>query len=169
MMCLAKGLSSGYIPIGALLISDKIKEFLENTLDLTSTFAWTPLACKASLENINILLENDLPLKAKKLGNMAKDYLKDSLLKDPSLSEIIGEIRGIGLMIAIGLVKDKTMRSPANEIGEKVFWKSPEYGILIGSAWDWNIIVLMPPLMIDEQTLIEGLERLKKTIREVLL
>lgn len=114
IQCFAKGINSGYIPLGATMINDRIASTIEGCQSFTGavmhgyTYSGHPVACAAALASLKIVEEENLPHNAAVQGAQLKQQLTDALGGFPS----VGEIRGKGLMIAIDLVKSKDTREP---------------------------------------------------------
>ena len=110
IMVTAKGITSGYVPLGAVLVSDRVAEQLDKGDDgFPIGFSYTahPVSCAAAMANLDILERDGLVERADSLGGHILDRLQD--LKE---LEIVGEVRGIGLMFAIELVADRETRAP---------------------------------------------------------
>jgi putrescine aminotransferase len=105
----AKGISSGYIPLGANLISEEIAETLASDGGFPHGYTYNghPTACAVGLANLDIIERENLLEKAKTTGA----YLLERLhgLED---IEVVGEVRGIGMMFAVELVSDRSARTP---------------------------------------------------------
>ncbi len=155
IITLAKGITSGYLPLGACVTNSKVfNAFLgeaEENLEFSqvSTYGGHPACCAAGLANINIFLDEKLWENSEKVGNYLLNRLKE-LAQLP----IVGEVRGKGLMIAIELVKEK--KTPLDtEITKQVIQLIKEKGILVGGmshAVDGpeNQIFLAPILTLTE-------------------
>ena len=152
IMAVAKGLSSGYLPLAATLTTDKIYKAFLGTYDEKKTFfhghtyTGNPLACSAALANLSIF---------KKQKTLEKLKTKISWLKklvSPFASlEHVGEVRQCGFMVGIELVKDKETKEEypwQEKIGIKVCLKAREKDIIIRPLG--NVIVIMPPLSIKK-------------------
>jgi len=119
IMCLAKGISSGYIPLGCTAVNERIEGAFTRNQDFTGaimhgyTYAGHPVACAAALASLKIVREENLP------GNAAiqGDYLLEQLQPFATLYPAVGEVRGKGLMIALDLVQDRDSREPIDPQG----------------------------------------------------
>lgn len=132
---LAKALGGGF-PIGALLAKDFVAQAFSKG-DHGSTFGGNPLACAAGLAVMDALLNEGLVENSEKMGN----YFMEKLNNLAEKYDIIKEVRGKGLMIAIEFTIDI-----ANEVKNKCFEKK----YLVGSAGD-NILRILPPLIVNEK------------------
>ncbi|MBV1790714.1 aminotransferase class III-fold pyridoxal phosphate-dependent enzyme [Marinobacterium sp. D7] len=114
IQCFAKGINSGYIPLGATLVNERISSAIEGCQSFTGavmhgyTYSGHPVACAAALASLKIVEQENLPQNAAVQGELLKRKLEQVLLDFPA----IGEIRGKGLMIAIDLVANKKTREP---------------------------------------------------------
>jgi len=142
VVLLAKGLASG-LPLGAVVSKKKFMSWKSGTHG--STFGGNPVACEASLVTLD-LLEKGLMTNARKMGTRLFNQLKKLQKKYP----IIGDVRGLGLMIGVELVKDPITLEPAidetNEIVQRAFHK----GLLLLPCGE-NVVRFSPPLIISSQ------------------
>ncbi|WP_103863574.1 aminotransferase class III-fold pyridoxal phosphate-dependent enzyme [Aquimarina sp. I32.4] len=153
IMTLAKGISSGYIPLGATVCNERIDNvFKENNDSFGAighgyTYAGHPVACAAAIAALKIVIKEDLPGNAKTLGT----YLMDSLKPLENQYKTIGDIRGKGLMLAIEFVEDKASKKPNREIVSKIHEKMIEKGAFVRASG--NTIIISPPLVINKKEL----------------
>jgi len=128
------------------------------------TFAGNPLSCIAALRTIETFEKDKLLDRATKLGNMAKDRL-ESMKKE---YEIIGDVRGLGCVIGVELVKDRKTKAPATAETKAILKKCQERGLIIMSCGPLhNVCRFMFPLVITKEELIKGLDILDDVMREV--
>jgi taurine---2-oxoglutarate transaminase len=161
MIATAKGLTAGYIPFGALIVSDRIAEFYnDRPLMLGLTYSAHPVACAAALEVLNIYEEEHLIENAAAMGKYIDLRLKEMIKEHPS----IGDFRNTGLLGCIELVKNRSTREPlapfnANpaemETMNKVATKLKELGMY--TFVRWNYVFIAPPLSINRDQVDEGL------------
>ncbi len=152
LMVFAKGINSGYVPLGATLInahveaaflSDDRAEFTPRAFMHGNTYAGHPLACAAARANLRIVEDEDLPSNAAKVGRYFLDRLKDLQTRHPNM----GDVRGMGLMLAIELVADPETKRPfdlSENFGARIWHRCVEKGVLIRNLADTFII--SPPL-----------------------
>jgi adenosylmethionine-8-amino-7-oxononanoate aminotransferase len=154
VMCLAKGLSAGYIPLGATVINKRIASawYKDVTPDGFLMHGYTAtghaLGCVAGLAALEIVERENLPANAAKQGKR----LLDGLQHLPGISSIAGEVRGKGLMVGIDLVADKDTRQPldpATGFGERVAAFAREQGVIVRPAG--ATIIMSPPLVIEAE------------------
>lgn len=114
IMCLAKGISSGYVPLSATLVNARVAKAWENDAGFTSvymhgyTYSGHPVSCAAGLAAIDLVLKENLAENARVVG----EYFMSRLLELKDKHRAIGDVRGKGLMIAVELVKDRTTKEP---------------------------------------------------------
>ncbi len=149
----AKGLTSGYIPLGATLISDEIHEVISKpqteggVFTMGLTYWGHPVACAAALKNVEIMETKGMLENATDVGAHFQASAK-SLLSLPN----VGDVRGRGLMMAVDLMKDKDSKTAfdaTDGIGNKVFKRCIEGGVIVRPVGDR--LVLSPPLIITKE------------------
>ncbi len=154
IMCLAKGISAGYIPLGATVFNKRVASAWYQEVNPTGfimhgyTATGHALGCAAALAALDIVEREDLPGNAAKQGKALLEGLKPL----EASSSIVGEVRGKGLMVGIDLVSDKARRTPldpANGIAERVAYYAREEGAIVRPAG--STIILSPPLVINEE------------------
>ncbi|MDA8158399.1 MAG: adenosylmethionine--8-amino-7-oxononanoate transaminase [Deltaproteobacteria bacterium] len=154
-MCIAKGITGGYLPMAATLFTKEIYDgFLGNYQDNKTffhghTYTGNQLASACAVKSLEMFKKYGLLNKMKPVIARLNE-----LLKDFRQLENVGDIRNIGLTAGIELVKDKDTKEPfeaGKRIGHKVVLNARERGVIIRPLGD--VIVVMPPLVIDEGTL----------------
>ncbi|WP_428034468.1 aminotransferase class III-fold pyridoxal phosphate-dependent enzyme [Amphritea sp.] len=149
ILCLAKGISAGYIPLGATVFNKRITDAIENSQDFSGmimhgyTYSGHPTACAAALAVLDIVEKEDLPGNAKKVGA----HLKEALLPLVEKFAHLGEVRGKGLMLALDLVVDKATREPVNPMegyANRIAEAAKQNGVLVRPVG--TKIILSPPL-----------------------
>jgi 4-aminobutyrate aminotransferase len=154
MVC-AKGLGNG-MAIGAVISrADMMDSLRANSI---STFGGNPLAATYALANLEHIEEHKLQERAYKLGNSLYRDLKD--MEDRY--DIVGEVRGKGLMIGVELVKDKGSKEPGADLAAWVMETCKERGLLIGKGGLYgNVLRISPPLIITEDDVARAVETLE--------
>ena len=110
LICFAKGVNSGYIPLGGVVISQKIADtFRDRVFPGGLTYSGHPLACAAAVASINIFKEEKIVEHARMLG---KDVIGPALEKMKAKHPGVGDVRGLGVFWAIELVKNRETREP---------------------------------------------------------
>ena len=142
MMCLAKALGGGVMPIGAFMGTPAVWEaFRENPLIHTSTFGGGELACRAGLETLSVIKEEKLVEKARVNGKYFIEQLKE-ILKD--YPDIIYEVRGKGLMIGVELKEERFGGSIIMEMAKRKV-------IGVYTLNNPKVIRIEPPLIISKE------------------
>jgi len=156
----AKGIADGF-PLGAFTTRDEIAAAFRPG-DHLSTFGGNPVCCAAALANIEYMLRENLPAKAREDG----EYI---LTKLDSLKErfhAVGEVRGLGLMIGIELVGDEEL-TPAPAQAEAVRSFCLKKGVLVGVGGAYgNVVRIQPPLVIRRDQIDFALEVLEAAFVE---
>ena len=147
VMTLAKGLGGG-VPIGAFLAKDHCAVLEPG--DHGSTFGGNALTCAAANASTRFIVENDIPNRAKEMGN----YLKQGLEALKDRHSFISDVRGMGLLLALEF---------GSEIAGKVVASCNDEGLLLNPVRP-NAIRFMPPLTVNTQEIDAGLERLERGI-----
>jgi 4-aminobutyrate aminotransferase len=140
VMALAKGIASG-MPLGAMVARAELMDWKPGSH--ASTFGGNPVAVAASLATIE-LLEQELVDNAGRVGAHLMNRLRDFPRRFP----IVGDVRGLGLMIGIELVRDQTTKERAPDLRDKLVQMCFERGLLLLGAGP-NTIRLCPPLVIN--------------------
>ncbi|MBP9734017.1 MAG: adenosylmethionine--8-amino-7-oxononanoate transaminase [Candidatus Omnitrophica bacterium] len=170
LLCLAKGLTAGYLPLAATLATDKIYNAFLGRYDEFKTFfhghtyTANPLACAAAVANLKYFKEKRVLHRAQGQIRLLTQELK-KIEPHPN----VGEIRQVGMMVGIELVQDKATRNPFKveaQIGAKVCKEARKYGILIRPLG--NVIVLMPPFCFTEAQIMKLCSGVYRAIKVVL-
>ncbi|NWF75168.1 MAG: adenosylmethionine--8-amino-7-oxononanoate transaminase [Nitrospirae bacterium] len=167
IMCLSKGITGGYMPLAVTICSDEIyNAFLGDFKDLKTFFhghsyTGNPLACFAALACLNIFEKEKVMENLKGKIKILKSWLKNILnLKH------VGDVRNIGMMAGIELVRNKKTKEPYDwkeKMGWRVAYFAREKGVFIRPLG--NVVVIMPPLSISK----ENLNQLLKVIHEAII
>ena len=168
MMCMAKGLTSGYLPLGALVVSDKIADaYADQALPLGLTYSAHSVCCAAALATIEIYEEENLIENAAKMGQYIEQQVESMKERHPS----IGDFRNTGLLGCIELVKNRETKEPVTpwnaapdqmEATSRMAAKIRELGMFTFVRWNW--IFVAPPLNITQSEVDEGLEIISQAI-----
>jgi len=149
IVCIAKGIASG-LPLGLCVARADLMDWKKGAH--ASTFGGNPVCIAAALKTIE-LLERELVANAAEVGN----YLKSRLEKLMAKHECIGDVRGMGFMLGVEFVKDKTSRQPDADLRDRVEMASYERGlILLGCGA--NSIRWSPPLILTKENVDVALE-----------
>ncbi|MET1079851.1 MAG: aspartate aminotransferase family protein [Pseudomonas sp.] len=148
MMTIAKGLTSGYIPMGGLIVRDEIVEVLNQGGDFNHGFTYSghPVAAAVALENIRILRDEKI---IERVKNETAPYLQKRL-RELADHPLVGEVRGVGLLGAIELVQNKQTRARFEGKGVGMICRQHcfDNGLIMRAVGDTMII--SPPLVISK-------------------
>ncbi len=158
IVCLAKALGGGLLPIGAIMSTPEVWKCLEpNPFIHSNTFGGNPLACCVAIATIEVLLKEGLMENASNMGRYFLQGLKAIGAKYP---HYIKDARGIGLMIGL----EMTGRDPAIKTAKGLFDK----GVLVAHTMNNpNVIRIEPPLMIQQKDIDEVLKRLDEVLKQL--
>jgi len=168
MLVIGKGFTSGYIAGAAVIVPEHFKIYDPtdpNETRQVHSMSGSPLACIAAITNINVILRDKLVENAHKMG----EYLLKGLKKLQEKSKIVGDVRGKGLLAGIELVKDKKSKEPDKDKEKAVIEKCKEKGLIVEGrcGGPQSVIVLHPPLIVNEEHIDIALEILNDVIEEV--
>jgi taurine--2-oxoglutarate transaminase len=168
MIATAKGITAGYLPLGALIVSDKIAKHYDDTiLWLGLTYSAHAVCCAAGNEVLKIYEEDNLIENAAAMGKYIEEKVEAMKLIHPS----IGDFRNTGLLGCIELVKNKKTKEPMAPFNakpdemtvmNKVAAKIRELGMY--TFVRWNYIFIAPPLCITKEQIDEGLAIISEAI-----
>jgi 4-aminobutyrate aminotransferase len=142
IVTLAKGIASG-MPLGALVARDEVMKW--NNGGHGSTFGGNPVSVAAALATLR-LLEGGLVENAARVGSRLQEQARARLGRHG----VVGDVRGLGLMIGVEIVKDRASRAPAPELREAILEEAYRRGLLLLGCGK-STIRLAPPLVIDDQ------------------
>ena len=166
VITMAKGITQGYVPLGAIVVNQKIADYYEDKMFMYGlTYSGHPLACAAGIATIEVFEEENILGNAKQMGEKLSSGLQE--LKDNHPA--IGDVRSIGLFSAIELVKNRETRDPLAP------WNGPDPGIMgrvkeclrekgVYVYLRWNNLFIAPPLSINEEELKFGLEAVDRCL-----
>lgn len=168
MIVMAKGLTSGYVPLGGVVVSDEIADFFnDRPLPLGLTYSAHALACAAALATIKVYEDEDLIKGTQRMGDFLSQKLAELSDKHPS----IGDCRVTGLLACIELVKNRETKEPMapwNATPVEMAEMNPVIASLrergLFTFVRWNFIFIAPPLIITKDELVSGLEIISQAI-----
>ena len=169
MVTCAKQLSSGYLPISALMISDKVYEVLKaqsrkhGALGIGYTYGGHPVSCAVALETLKIYEERDTVGHVRSVAPRFQERLAQL-----GSSPLVGEARGVGLIGALELVMDKNSKeqSPAEvKAGATLAARAQAWGLIV-RALPGDVIGICPPLIITEAQIDELFDSLAEAVSE---
>jgi taurine---2-oxoglutarate transaminase len=161
LMTVAKGITAGYLPLGATIASDQVAAYFDDHyLGGGLTYAAHPLACAAGCATLEVYLEEDLAARAATMGAKLLEQLRKLAERHPC----VGDVRGVGMLACLELVRDRHTREPLSpqrtEAPVSPAMTEARKAILARRVWPlfrWNLIGLTPPLTLTEAELDEGL------------
>jgi taurine--2-oxoglutarate transaminase len=169
MIVMAKGLTSGYLPFGCLMVTDKIAaKYNDALMPLGLTYSAHPVCCAAALETLKIYEDERLIENAAEMGKYMDAQVQKLKQKHPS----IGDWRNTGLLGCIELIKDRKTKEPMAPfnakpdemvIMNKVGAKLKELGL--HTMVRWSFIFIAPPLCITKEQIDEGLALISEAIK----
>jgi taurine--2-oxoglutarate transaminase len=169
LITFAKGVTSGYVPLGGVLVREDIAEFFDdNTLMCGLTYSGHPMGCAAGVATLDVYQEEGLLENSKEMGQHLGVELEKLKREHPS----VGDVRYIGLFSSIELVKDKETKEPLVPYGQdldrimpKILASLKEKGFATYSHE--NIIIVAPPLIIAKEEIEEAMGIMDQVLSEV--
>ena len=168
LMTVAKGINSGYVPLGALVVSEPIAEWAKSRYFAGGlTYSGHPLACASAVASIEAFKEEGIVENSAAMGEVFRAELGRLAEKHPS----VGDVRGLGCFWGLELVKDRATREPLvpfNGGGEAakpiaaVGKRALERGLYLMTHW--NMVMVVPPLTITREELDEGIAALDEAL-----
>ncbi len=164
ILTVAKGINSGYVPLGAMVVSEPISEWVKTRYFAGGlTYSGHPLACASGVASIEAFKEEGIVENAAAMGDVFRAELGRLADRHPS----VGEVRGLGCFWGLELVRDRGTREPLvpfNAAGEAlkpvaaVARRALERGVYVMTHW--NVLMAVPPLTITREELDEGIAAL---------
>jgi len=158
ILSFAKAITSGYIPLGGIQISDEIRETMDTAADSEAymhgfTYSGHATACAVGLKNLEIMERENFPKRARELGRRLLDGLK-------ALTEFsfVGDVRGLGLVCGVEIVSNKETKTPDGAMAMKIFKVAQEQGLRTRPLG--NTLAFAPPLSITEDEVDQIIQRL---------
>jgi 4-aminobutyrate aminotransferase len=163
ILVLGKSLGGGILPIAAVIAKPE--------LDVGEDYAFghythekNPVTARAALTTIEIIEDEGLVANAAKVGAAALARLNDIKAK----RQIVGDVRGQGLLIGIELVTDRAAKTPAGEAAEKVMYRALELGLSFKTTFG-NVLTLTPPLTVSEAQMNQAIDIIDRCLAEILI
>lgn len=169
MITFAKGVNSGYLPLGGVIVNEEIDAYYEErTLPAGLTNQGQPLSCAAAVANIELIQEEGLVARAAHIGEHLRERLQELAERHP----VIGDTRGAGLLYCSELVANRQTRAPLSG------WNAPPSEALarfsaalqrarLHTMIRWNWIFHSPPLTISEAEIDEGIAIFDEALAEI--
>ncbi|SNC77723.1 taurine---2-oxoglutarate transaminase [Hymenobacter gelipurpurascens] len=169
MMAMAKGITAGYLPLGAVMVDEQIAHsFDDKPLPLGLTYSAHPVSCAAAVAVLDIYEEENLIENAAEMGRYIEARVAEMAARHPS----IGDFRNTGLLGCLELVKNRETKEPMApwnaaphqmDVMNQVAAKIRELGMY--TFVRWNYIFIAPPLTITKEEVDEGLDIISQAIR----
>jgi len=162
LVLIAKSLAGG-LPLAAVVGH---AEYMDAPLPggLGGTYGGNPVACAAALAVLDVFEREGLVEKARKLGDMARERMLQWQRSYP----LVGDVRGLGAMMAIELVSDREQRTPASAAAASVLAAARERGLILIKAGLYdNVIRLLMPLVTTDEQMARGLDILEATLASI--
>lgn len=168
MITFAKGVNSGYIPLGGVAISEKIASYFDDRyFPGGGTYYGHPLATATAVASLNVLEEDQLIQRSRMLG---LEIIEPKLKKIKNQFEVVSEVRGKGLFWAIEIKEEELfLAAHGNQsecVTKAIYKQALNAGLFI--LVNANCVFICPPLVISEHDLENALERLEEIIRSVI-
>jgi 4-aminobutyrate aminotransferase/(S)-3-amino-2-methylpropionate transaminase len=163
LICVAKSLGSG-LPLSGVVGKAQIMD-APVASGIGGTYAGNPLACRAALEVIRAIDEDDLLAEATRVGNRIKDHFHRLAEK----YDVIGDVRGLGAMVGMELVTDRVTKEPAKELTSKIATAAMYNGAIFPTAGlQGNVLRVLVSLVISDEQIDEGLRILESAFESAL-
>ena len=161
IMTMAKGIANG-MPVGATMTTDEIAaSFKSPTI---CTFGGNPVSMAATKATLNVMETENIPRRSAERGAQMREHLNAMADK----YDVIGEVRGKGLMQGVELVKDRKTKEPAPEKAMALMEAAKRHGLLLGKGGLYgNVLRIAPPMLIDAAGIDDGCKALDKAFSEI--
>jgi L-2,4-diaminobutyrate transaminase len=172
LITIAKGLTSGYLPLSGVIVGERIWRVLEQGADALGVIGhgWTysahPVCAAAANANLDILEREDLTGNARATGAYFLRRLHETFDEHP----LVGEVRGVGLLAALEFVSDRKTKAgfdPALKVGAKIAAAALEEGVIARAMPHGDILGFAPPLIIDRQEIDQVVMMTKRAVDRV--
>lgn len=162
LMVVAKSLAAG-LPLAALVGREEIMD-ASHVGGLGGTYGGNPVSCRAALAVLDFIEESHLSERAAQIG----ESVRERFLLMQERFELIGDVRGLGAMMAIELVTDRKAKSPAAEQAKKLVQYGADHGLILLSCGKYgNVIRTLMPLVITDEQLQDGLNIMEQGLAAI--
>ena len=161
ILVIGKGLGGGVFPLAAIIAREGLDVAADRALG-HYTHEKSPVACAAALATIAHIEEHSLAEHARQVGRYAVERMKAMMANHP----LIGDVRGLGLLMGMELVRDRTTRDRATDEAEAVMYSALSKGLSFKTTMG-NILTLTPPLTITRAEMAQALDILEQSLIEV--
>ena len=157
LITMAKGMTSGYAPLGAVAMKSEIADFFnERVYQGGLTYNAHPISLATAIANIEVLIEDQLIKRSQEMGIVMRKLLLDLGEQHPS----VGDVRSIGLFGVVELVKNRETREPLTPYNQNSTEMNDIRNFLLDNGvyvyTHWHTILIIPPLIISEEQITEG-------------
>jgi 4-aminobutyrate aminotransferase len=163
ILVIGKGLGGGVLPLAGVIANEELDLPADRSLG-HYTHEKSPIACAAALATIKYIEDKDLAANADQIGRFARERMEAMMEAIP----LIGDVRGLGLLLGMELVSDRETRSRASDKAEAVKYRALSKGLSFKTTMG-NILTLTPPLTITRQEMDQAMNILEQSLREVQL
>jgi 4-aminobutyrate aminotransferase/(S)-3-amino-2-methylpropionate transaminase len=162
IVVLGKGIASG-VPTAAIAARRSIMDGLKRG-SLSSTYGGNPLSCAAGIASIDVILEEGLAKRAETVGDLMKKRLNEMKIKH----RFVGDVRGMGLALAVEFVKDKKTKEPHPEFTRDFTRRLLESGLsaMAPIGRYGNVLRIAPPLTITDKLALDGLDIIEHVLQQ---
>lgn len=164
LMSVAKSLGGGF-PISGVIGRAEVMD-IPNIGAIGGTYGGNPLSCAAGLAVLEVIEEEHLVDRAREIGRLIEGHLRE--MAGRTAFSCIGDVRGLGAMLAMELVKDRATRTPDPELTKALVAKAAEKGLLILTCGvSGNVVRFLPPLTMSDALVREGMAILEASLAEL--
>ncbi len=146
IITMGKPIGNGH-PMAALVTTEEIAESFANGMEYFNTFGGNPVSCAVGLKVLEIIARDGLLRNASEIGADLLARMRALMKRHP----VIGDVRGLGLMLGIDLVKDRRSKEPATERAGRVVERCRELGVLMGTDGPYDNVIKLRPALIFTQ------------------
>ena len=159
VVTLGKGFGNGF-PVTGMLVSERHRASIEK-ISASTSYGGNPMACAAALASIEVIEEEGLLAHSLELG----DFMLSRLEKLKENHPIVGDVRGLGSLLGIELVKDRATKEPFVEAGNLIYQRAFARGL----AWvpAKHVLRIAPPIVMQEEVAAKGLDIIEESLAEV--
>jgi L-2,4-diaminobutyrate transaminase len=170
---LAKGITSGYVPLSASLVSEKVWRVLVDGSKSVGafghgyTYSGHPLAMKAALVNLEIIESENMLQNVQVRGNQLNELLTSEFAENPH----VGDIRGYGLLAAVEFVESKSPLTPFSlelKVGQRIARAAFENGLIVRPLSESNTIAFSPTFVVTEDEVTDMVKRFSQAVSKVI-
>lgn len=161
LLVIGKGLGGGVFPLAALIADERLNVAGDIALG-HYTHEKNPVACAAALATIDVIESKNLVAHAREVGGYALDRMQRMMQRHP----LIGDVRGLGLLMGIELVKDRATRERATDEAEETMYAALDRGLSFKLTMG-NILTLTPALIITKEEMDKALDIIDDCLEEI--